>query len=267
MPTTSPDGIYFADGATAMSAESISAAEATSVQNALDSLIHDSRQLQAYDWANSAARTAQTGMTEGALGYQRDTDTYYTYDGSAWETLIPSSDAVIPNSVTNGSFDPITGVITSTAQTLVRVRTAFPSTFRVFQIDYDVTTSAAAGLNARFAVDATDAITAYDNQRFTAVNATAAAVQSLNAAEIQVSSGIGAINARHVGQIMVTTPNTTDATMWNVAGVASANPMTSATGLYNVSGLHRTLTAYNSFTIFAGAGNVTVNRMTVKGVS
>ncbi|MGK3946137.1 hypothetical protein ABK046_48280, partial [Streptomyces caeruleatus] len=79
MPTTSPDGIYFADGATAMSAESISAAEATSVQDALDDLVHDNRQLQAYDWANSAARTAQTGMTEGAIGYQRDTDTYYTY--------------------------------------------------------------------------------------------------------------------------------------------------------------------------------------------
>jgi len=172
---------------------------------------------------------------------------------------------IVPTAATNGAVSGA-GVVTSGAVALVRVRTAFPSTFRVFQIDYDVTTSAAAGLNARFAVDATDATTAYDNQSFTAVNATAAAVQSLNAAEVQVSSGIGAINARHVGQIMVTTPNTTDATMWNIAGVASTNPMTTATGLYNVSGLHRTLTAYNSFTIFAGSGNVTVNRLTVKGL-
>ena len=179
---------------------------------------------------------------------------------------VPGVVRIVPTAATNGSVSS-EGVVTSTAQSLVRVRDAFPTGFRVFQIDYDVTTSAAAGLNARFAVDATDATTAYDNQRFTAVNATAAAVQSLNAAEVQVSSGVAALNARHVGQIIVTTPNTTDATMWNIAGVASTNPMTSATGLYNVSGLHRTLTAYNSFTIYAGSGNVTVNRLTIRGVS
>jgi len=37
MPVTSPDSIYYADGSTSMSAEAISAAEATSVQNALNS--------------------------------------------------------------------------------------------------------------------------------------------------------------------------------------------------------------------------------------
>lgn len=265
MPTTSPDNIYYADSSTAMSAEAISAAVATSVQDALDSKVNDTRQIQSFVWANAAARTAQTGMAEGDWGYQQDTDVTYRYT-TAWNPYYAGGLVqVVPSSVTNGSVSAA-GVVTSSSVALVRTRDAFPSTFRVFQIDYDVTTSAAAGLNARFAVDATDATTAYDNQRFTAVNATAAAVQSLNAAEVQVSSGIGAINARHVGQIMVTTPNTTDATMWNIAGVASTNPMTSATGLYNVSGLHRTLTAYNSFTIFAGSGNVTVNRLTVKGL-
>jgi hypothetical protein len=67
-----------------MSAETISAAEATSVQAALDSLVNNNRQVQTYIWANAAARTAQTGMLEGAIGYQSDTDVYYSYSGTAW---------------------------------------------------------------------------------------------------------------------------------------------------------------------------------------
>ncbi len=35
-------------------------------------------------WPNSAARTAQTGMTVNDRGYQTDTDTSYRYNGTAW---------------------------------------------------------------------------------------------------------------------------------------------------------------------------------------
>ena len=38
-----------------------------------------------YDWANAAARTAQTGMLGGYRGYQRDTGVTYRYDGAAWK--------------------------------------------------------------------------------------------------------------------------------------------------------------------------------------
>lgn len=171
---------------------------------------------------------------------------------------------IVPTAATNGAVSS-TGVVTSGAVALVRVRTAFPSTFRVFEIDYDLTTSAASSINARLAIDATDAATAYDNQRFSAINATNAAVQSLNATEIQLSPI--ALIGRHVGRIVLTNPNQADATYFDAAGVISANPMTTSAGLVRIAGLHRTLTAYNSFTIIAASGNVTVNRLTVKGVS
>ena len=48
--------------------------------------VENVRQIQTYKWADNAARTAQTGMTAGDEGYQTDTDTYYTYDGTAWIT-------------------------------------------------------------------------------------------------------------------------------------------------------------------------------------
>ena len=48
--------------------------------------IGNTRQIKTYKWADNAARTAQTGMVAGDLGYQTDTDTYYTYDGTSWVT-------------------------------------------------------------------------------------------------------------------------------------------------------------------------------------
>ncbi len=37
-----------------------------------------------YNWANTAERTAQTGMIQGSRGYQFDTKTEYLYDNSNW---------------------------------------------------------------------------------------------------------------------------------------------------------------------------------------
>lgn len=171
---------------------------------------------------------------------------------------------IVPTAATNGAVSS-TGVVTSGAVALVRVRTAFPSTFRVFEIDYDFTTSGAASINVRLAVDATDAATAYDNQRFTIINATAAAVQALNATDLQLSPI--SLAGRHVGRLVITNPNQAEATLWHADGIVTANPMTTSAGITKAAGLHRTLTAYNSFSVSVGVGNVTVNRLTVKGVS
>ena len=42
------------------------------------------RQIQTFDWVNTGARTPQTGMKAGDLGYQQNNDTRWTYTGSAW---------------------------------------------------------------------------------------------------------------------------------------------------------------------------------------
>lgn len=173
-------------------------------------------------------------------------------------------DRIIPTAATNGSVSA-TGVVTSTAQSNVRVRTAFPSGFTVFDIYYDLTTSAASSINARLAVDATDAATAYDNQRSTQINASAAAVQSGNQPDLQLSPI--AVAGRHVGRIRLTNPNVAAATFWEASTFTSANPMTASSGRSQNSGLHRTGTAYNSFNLIPASGNITVNRLTIKGVS
>jgi hypothetical protein len=80
MPTTSPDSIYYADGTTPASIATITAAMATSVQNALNV-----REARTYSWANNTAKAAQTGMATGEVGYQIDTDVFYIYSGSAWK--------------------------------------------------------------------------------------------------------------------------------------------------------------------------------------
>lgn len=91
MPNTK-NGIYYADASTPMSAEAISAAEATSVDNVVEELIIKHRQMQDFVWVDSAARIAQTGMRVGDEGYQQDTRLSYRYfDGSwrTWSTLAP----------------------------------------------------------------------------------------------------------------------------------------------------------------------------------
>jgi len=80
MPVTSPDSIYYADGTTPASLADITSAMATSVQDALNL-----REGHSFSWADASARSAQTGMATGDIGYQVDTDTFYIYNGSAWK--------------------------------------------------------------------------------------------------------------------------------------------------------------------------------------
>lgn len=79
MPITNPDDIFYADGTTPASLADITAAIATSVQDAFNL-----RQAYTYVWANSTARAAQTNMLTDDIGYQSDTDVFYIYNGSAW---------------------------------------------------------------------------------------------------------------------------------------------------------------------------------------
>ena len=66
------------------------------VENAVVA-VENVRQIKTYKWADNAARTAQTGMGAGDEGYQTDTDTYYTYDGSAWIVVgVPDTGWQVP---------------------------------------------------------------------------------------------------------------------------------------------------------------------------
>lgn len=99
MPTTSPDSIYYADGTTPASLSNITAAMATSIQNALNV-----REQKNYVWADTTAQSAQTGMAVGDIGYKVDDDVYYIYSGSAWRIWAKQPTAYTPT---------ITGLSTS----------------------------------------------------------------------------------------------------------------------------------------------------------
>jgi hypothetical protein len=96
MPTTSPDNIYYADGTTPASLADITSAMATSVQNAFNV-----REMQSFSWANSTAKSAQTGMIIGDIGYQIDNLVYYRWDGSGWRIWAKAPASYTP---TLGSF-------------------------------------------------------------------------------------------------------------------------------------------------------------------
>ena len=78
---TTPDNIVRWTTSDPASLVAESEAQGDSIQTALLS-----RQGRFYEWANAAARTAQTGMTANSRGYQIDTDTTYRYSsGGAWQ--------------------------------------------------------------------------------------------------------------------------------------------------------------------------------------
>lgn len=84
MPNTSPDNIYYPDTSAAHNQPAYMGTHASSVQAALDK-----RQRGSYVWSNATGRSNQTGMAEGAEGYQLDTKTEYKYENGAWRLATP----------------------------------------------------------------------------------------------------------------------------------------------------------------------------------
>lgn len=69
-------------------------------------------------WANSAERTAQTGMVQGSRGYQVDTKSEYLYDSSAWRLAIPYAEfTVAAKSIPNAVYTAAGNLTEVTANT------------------------------------------------------------------------------------------------------------------------------------------------------
>lgn len=83
---TTPDNIAYLTNSGPANLPAASAAQATSVQEALSD-----REVKTHKWANSVERNDQNGMTQGDLGDQADTDTIWRYSGTAWQPLIAPS--------------------------------------------------------------------------------------------------------------------------------------------------------------------------------
>lgn len=71
-----------------------------SLKNAFDA-VSNTRMIQSFLWANATARNAQTGMVEGDIGDQADTDTQYRYNGSGWIQTSSIVGPIIPGTPTS----------------------------------------------------------------------------------------------------------------------------------------------------------------------
>jgi hypothetical protein len=258
VPTTSPDGIYYPDAATSAAFEAALAQLAGSVQDAFDSSRED-RQLQTFDWANSSERASQTGMTEGAIGYQRDTDVYYTYTGTIWAPLITPGGLVpiVPTSVagTGVSVNTTTGLVTFTTASAANINGCFTSAFRNYRVLVDVpTTSTALDLTLRLRVSGADNSSAvYDGQGLFGTTATASAAAT--AAGTIWGLAVGA-RAQHAATLEFIAPQLSTRTAFK-SETWSNDASGTNQGVSVRAGFHRTASGFDGFSLIASTGTMT----------
>lgn len=256
MPVTSPDSIYYADGSTPMSAEDISAAEATSVQAAFTNKITNKRQIQTFVWANTAARTAQTGMIAGDFGYQTDTGVTYRYSGTVWlasysSGLVP----IVPTSVagTGVSYSTTTGLVTFTASSTINLNGVFTSIFSNYKCFLEITNQTIAMIPiARMRLSGTDNSTAVYDHAITYHSAGAFAISAANGSASALLGATNGIAGQGYNVTMdILNPAKAVNTQFNID---KSNPTVGSTaGILNATGAvkHRVTTAFDGITFFS----------------
>lgn len=141
---TTPDSIAYTTTGDGVTLAASSAAMAGSIQAALNTRI-----IKSYKWANVSARTAQTGMSEGDVGDQADTNVTYRYDGAAWNPTTAGTYLIIPGSVAGAATISQTGRISFAAATNLSVNNCFSSAYDSYLIKFNAGSSTASA-NVRF---------------------------------------------------------------------------------------------------------------------
>lgn len=137
------------------------------------SALEEATGVKDYRWANTAARTAQTGMSVGDRGVQTDTGADYRYDGATWRRT--------PGVIASGTF---------TTQSAVDIDVL--SGYDVYRITFDVPTASTANdISAQLrSGGSTISATNYDTEADVAAATTPAASQGYG----QSSWGLGGGN-------------------------------------------------------------------------
>lgn len=250
MPTTA-GGYYFADGATPMSAEDISAAEATAAQGVLGNVLARS----VFGAADAVARGAipTAGLLPGALVYMEDSKTYFSWSGSLWLPPVqPGTVAVVPTSVSgSGVTADAFGLVTFTGATTVIVNGCFTSSFRNYRVVCEATGSAGSHL-VNLRAGASNDTSLYDRTENLARNGTVSSATTLNGSNWAV---VGAANTLVQWEMDISAPQLAVATTGLSRGGSHSNPAVS-----NVSNLlainyltHRTASAYDGLRVTISA--------------
>lgn len=255
MPVTSPDSIYYVDTSTADSIATITAAQATSIQAALTDRLTGKRQMQTYKWANATARGAQTGMTEGDIGDQADTEQRWRYNGTAWANITIGLFPIIPTSVSGtGVTLGAAGKITLAGAAAVTVNGVFSSAYDNYLIQWDTPTHPNVDTTLQLRVGGTTAVLAgsYGTQR-TWGNTTVTTTVNNGAAStfwsVDTASAGATLGAS--GEITLFGPALPSATR----GLERWQNASSVTAMWMGSGslYHSVATAYDGF-VFTSSG-------------
>lgn len=252
MPTTANWSIEYADISTPASIADIDAAQASSIENALNEALGDDRAVHFYRWADSSARAAQTGMTAGDFGYQTDTAEFYTYTGATWMAarvnagLVP----VIPTS--SSSSVSSAGVVTFSAASSVSVNGCFTSAFTHYKVIVEVASRSASSFTTlKLRASGTDLSTGYDLVR-TVATGSVAATQLANNGDIPLGSGNF---PKQDYTIEVRQPQ--QARQSGVSARVGEINTAAAPTLTTIDGSTRSTSAYDGFTISAASGTMT----------
>lgn len=140
MPTTVPDGIFYADGSTPLSVEAISAAEATSIQAALT----NNRAIRSFKWVDQDAQDDQIDMQAGDEGYRIDTSANYRYNGTDWKRSEGGLVLIKPTTVSGtGVSVSSSGRVNFTGASAISVDGCFTTEFDDYRIVLDIPTVSA----------------------------------------------------------------------------------------------------------------------------
>ena len=165
--------------------------------------------------------------------------------------------AVIPTSVAGAgvTFSATTGLVTLSAATTANINGCFTNVYGSYKIEYRLATSASTGLDVLLRDSGVNAITNYDNQRFTNISATLAGVRSAAGTAFQIDT-ISLIGV-HAGTARLVDPFVAVQTLLFTDYLAFDATFTVASGEGRTNGRHRNNNAYDGFNMSPPSGNIT----------
>lgn len=183
-----------------------------------------------------------------------------TITSTIWNAIIALINALgatlaTPTSVAGAGVSLSGSKVVVAAASTVSVNGCFTSTYSTYDVIINLTTSGSATIAMTLRLAGTDAATAYDKLMQRAVTTTTI-VQALNQASWLPATLT--VTGKHIAKIRLHDPFTAVATTGMYEYAQTANPMTAADGaISNGTVQHRTLTAYDGFTLTASTGTLT----------
>jgi hypothetical protein len=227
--------------------------------DAAEAVVGGTRQIKTYQWADSTERAAESGMVEGDLGYQADTNLYYRYSGSAWGNLANSLSGlvpIVPTSVTaTGGTLGANGVVGFAAAASVTVAGCFSATYDNYAVILELTATTGVAGQVYAQLKAGAGATVTTNYSGSAYEVTTGGVGGgiSGPTSAFIIGRVGAATGYARGKVDIYSPFLAVPTLVQGSGVDNSGIVRASQG-----GLNTNSTSYDSLVItLSTAGNMT----------